>query len=192
MKKIIEINVEMPYHSEVYAVGKEAYGAANTFYEAGIIKEIKRVIGEEETRNMYYKAVNVLNDEQQEEVVQDFINSLKSFYGVSTILETHIWEHGKDKEKINFNKLKNYKSISYATAMAQLNKVKEEYQELLNEVEIKNDDFRYVKNRDNFVAEALDLVTATINLLLLCKVTDLDFNKHIEKLNAYRNGKYKK
>jgi hypothetical protein len=28
--------------------------------------------------------------------------------------------------------------------------------------------------------------------LLLCKVTDLDFNKHLEKLNAYRNGKYKK
>ena len=155
--------------------------------------EIKYLLkGIEETRNMYYKAIEILNDEQQEEVVQDFINSLKSFYGVSTILETHIWEHGKDKEKINLNKLKNYKSISYATAMAQLNKVKEEYQELLNEVEIKNDDFRYVKNRDNFVEEALDLVTATINLLLLCKVTDLDFNKQIEKLNAYRNGKYKK
>ena len=151
--------------------------------------EIKYLLnGIEETRNMYYKAVDILNDEQQEEVVQDFINSLKSFYGVSTILETHIWEHGKDKEKINLNKLKNYKSISYATAITQLNKVKEEYQELLNEVEIKNDDFRYVKNRDNFVAEALDFV----NLLLLCKVTDLDFNKHIEKLNAYRNGKYKK
>jgi len=44
MKKIIEINVEMPYHSEVYAIGKEAYGASNTFYEAGIIREIKRVI----------------------------------------------------------------------------------------------------------------------------------------------------
>ena len=155
--------------------------------------EIKYMLnGAEETRNMYYKAVNVLNDEQQEEVVQDFINGLKSFYGVNTILETHIWEHGKDKEKINLNKLKNYKSISYATAMAQLNKVKEEYQELLNEVEIKNDDFRYVKNRDNFVAEALDLLTATVNLLLLSKVTDTDFNKHIEKLNVYRNGKYKK
>lgn len=155
--------------------------------------EIKYMLnGAEETRNMYYKAVNVLNDEQQEEVVQDFINGLKSFYGVNTILETHIWEHGKDKEKINLNKLKNYKSISYATAMAQLGKVKEEYQELLNEVEIKNDDFRYVKNRDNFVAEALDLLTATVNLLLLSKVTDTDFNKHIEKLNAYRNGKYKK
>ena len=49
MKKIIEINLEMPYHSEVYAIGKEAYGAANTFDESGIIKEIKRVIGEEET-----------------------------------------------------------------------------------------------------------------------------------------------
>ena len=101
-------------------------------------------------------------------------------------------KNSKEKEKINLNKLKNYKSISYATVMAQLGKVKEEYQELLNEVEVKTDDFRYVKNRDNFVAEALDLVTATVNLLLLCKVTDLDFNKHLEKLNVYRNGKYKK
>ena len=99
-------------------------------------------------------------------------------------------KNSKEKEKINFNKLKNYKSISYATAMAQLGKVKEEYQELLNEVEIKNDDFRYVKNRDNFVAEALDLVTATINLLLLCKVTDLDFNKHLKKLEYYIDKKY--
>ncbi|WP_335995028.1 hypothetical protein [Fusobacterium polymorphum] len=155
--------------------------------------EIKYLLnGIEETRNMYYKSVNVLNDEQQEEVIQDFINNLKNFYGIDTILETHIWEHGKDKERINLNKLKNYKALAYANPIAQLGKVKEEYQELLNEVEIKNDDFRYVKNRDNFVAEALDLVTATINLLLLCKVTDLDFNKHIGKLNAYRNGKYKK
>lgn len=153
--------------------------------------EIKYLLnGIEETRNMYYKSVNVLNDEQQEEVIQDFINNLKNFYGIDTILEKHIWEHGKDKEKINLNKLKNYKSISYATAMAQLGKVKEEYQELLNEVEIKNDDFRYVKNRDNFVAEALDLVTATINLLLLCKVTDLDFNKHLKKLEYYIDKKY--
>lgn len=155
--------------------------------------EIKYILnGTEETRNMYYKAVDVLNDEQQEEVVQDFINSLKSFYGVSTILETHIWEQGKDKEKINLNKLKNYKSLAYSSALPQLNKVKEEYQELLNEVEMKSNSFGYIKDRDKFVAEALDLVTATVNLLLLCKVTDVDFDKHIEKLNAYRNGKYKK
>ena len=154
--------------------------------------EIKYLLnGIEETRNMYYKAVDILNDEQQEEVVQDFINSLKSFYGVSTILETHIWEHGKDKEKINFNKLKNYKSISYATAMAQLNKVKEEYQELLDEVEVKSLTYSFIKNRDNFKAEALDLITATVNLLLLSGLNEQDFEKHIEKLESYKVGKYK-
>ena len=155
--------------------------------------EIKYLLNDiEETRNMYYKSVNVLNDEQQEEVIQDFINNLKNFYGIDTILETHIWEHGKDKERINLNKLKNYKSISYATAMAQLGKVKEEYQELLNEVEIKNDDFRYVKNRDKFIGEALDLITATVNLLLVSNITEDNFKKHIEKLESYKNGKYKK
>ena len=155
--------------------------------------EIKYILnGIEETRNMYYKSVNVLNDEQQEEVIQDFINNLKNFYGIDTILETHIWEHGKDKEKINFNKLKNYKSISYATAMAQLGKVKEEYQELLNEVEVKSLSHSFIKNRDNFKAEALDLITATVNLLLLSGLTEQDFEKHIEKLESYKNGKYKR
>ena len=92
---------------------------------------------------------------------------------------------------IDLNKLMNYKSIAYANEIAQLGKVKEEYKELLAEVR-ETSTFTEIKNIDNFKAEALDLVTATINLLLLCKVTDLDFNKHIEKLNAYRNGKYKK
>ena len=147
--------------------------------------------GIEETRNMYYKSVNVLNDEQQEEVVQDFINSLKSFYGVSTILETHIWEHGKDKEKINLNKLMNYKSLAYgASNMAQLGKVKEEFKELLDEV-VKKDSFSYIKDRDNFVAEGLDLITATINLLLMVGLSEQDFEKHINKLEYYKNVKYK-
>lgn len=154
--------------------------------------EIKYILnGIEETRNMYYKSVNVLNDEQQEEVIQDFINNLKNFYGIDTILETHIWEHGKDKEKINLNKLKNYKSISYATVMAQLGKVKEEYQELLNEV-VNKDSFSYVKDRDRFVAEGLDLITATVNLLLIVELTEQDFEKHIAKLESYKVGKYKR
>nr|DAQ12873.1 MAG TPA: triphosphate pyrophosphohydrolase [Caudoviricetes sp.] len=155
--------------------------------------EIKYLLnGIEETRNMYYKSVNVLNDEQQEEVVQDFINSLKIFYGVSTILETHIWEHGKDKEKINLNKLKNYKALAYAGPIAQFNKVKEEYQELLNEVEVKSLSHSFIKNRDNFKAEALDLITATVNLLLLSGLSEQDFEKHIEKLESYKTGKYKR
>ena len=48
MKKIIEINVEMPYHSETYTVGEEASGVSGAFYKGGIIKEIKKVIREEE------------------------------------------------------------------------------------------------------------------------------------------------
>ena len=94
--------------------------------------------------------------------------------------------------EIDFNKLANYKSLAYgASNLAQLGKVKEEYQELLNEV-VNKDSFSYIKNRDNFIAEGLDLITATINLLLVTGVTDDDFNKHIEKLESYKNGKYKR
>lgn len=93
--------------------------------------------------------------------------------------------------KIDLNKLMDYKSIAYANEIAQLGKVKEEYKELLDEV-VKKDSFSYIKNRDNFIAEGLDLITATINLLLVTGVTDDDFNKHIAKLESYKNGKYKK
>ena len=94
--------------------------------------------------------------------------------------------------EIDLNKLKNYKSIAYANSLAQLNKVKEEYQELLDEVEVKSLTYSFIKNKDNFKAEALDLITATVNLLLLCGLTEQDFEKHIEKLESYKNGKYKK
>jgi hypothetical protein len=155
--------------------------------------EIKYILnGIEETRNMYYKSVNVLNNEQQEEVIQDFINNLKKFYGIETILEKHILEHDKDKEKIDFNKLANYKSLAYgASTIAQLGKVKEEYKELLAEVR-ETSTFTTIKNMDNFKAEGLDLITATINLMLLSGLTEQDFDKHIEKLESYKNGKYKR
>lgn len=94
--------------------------------------------------------------------------------------------------EIDFNKLANYKSLAYgASNMAQLEKVKEEYKELLDEV-VKKDSFSYIKNRDNFVSEALDLITATINLLLITGLNEQDFDKHIAKLESYKNGKYKK
>nr|DAR94749.1 MAG TPA: Phosphoribosyl-ATP pyrophosphatase [Caudoviricetes sp.] len=93
--------------------------------------------------------------------------------------------------KINLNKLMNYKSLAYgASNMAQLGKVKEEYLELLNEV-VNKDSFSYIKDRDNFVAESLDLITATINLLLIIGITEKDFDKHINKLEYYKNVKYK-
>ena len=94
--------------------------------------------------------------------------------------------------EIDLNKLKNYKAIAYATPLAQLNKVKEEYQELLDEVEVKSLSHSFIKNRDNFKAEALDLITATVNLLLLSGLTEQDFEKHINKLEYYKVGKYKR
>lgn len=94
--------------------------------------------------------------------------------------------------EIDLNKLMNYKSLTYeASNMAQLGKVKEEYKELLAEVR-ETSTCKVVKNRDNFVAEALDLVTATVNLLLVTGLTEQDFEKHIAKLESYKVGKYKR
>lgn len=93
--------------------------------------------------------------------------------------------------EIDFNKLANYKSMAYVGDMAQLGKVKEEYKELMDEV-VEKYTFSYVKDRDKFVAEALDLVTATVNLLLIVGITEQDFEKHIAKLESYKNGKYKR
>ena len=76
------------------------------------------------------------------------------------------------------------------SSMAQLGKVKEEFKELLDEV-VKKDSFSYIKNRDTFIAEGLDLITATVNLLLLSGLSEQDFEKHINKLEYYKNTKYK-
>ena len=84
--------------------------------------------------------------------------------------------------EIDLNKLMNYKSIAYANETAQLGKVKEEYKELLAEV----------RETSTFTTEALDLITATINLLLVTGLTEQDFEKHINKLESYKNGKYKR
>ena len=94
--------------------------------------------------------------------------------------------------EIDFNKLANYKSLAYgASNIVQLGKVKEEYKELMDEV-VEKYTFSYIKNRDNFIAEGLDLITATVNLLLISGLTEQDFKKHITKLESYENGKYKR
>lgn len=93
--------------------------------------------------------------------------------------------------EIDLNKLMNYKSIAYANEIAQLGKVKEEYKELMDEV-VEKYTFSYVKDRDKFIAEALDLITATVNLLLISGLTEQDFEKHIAKLESYKNRKYKR
>ena len=146
----------------------------------------------EETINVHYNSLFLLDEDQQNKVLEDFLSMVKEYRGFKGIISSYICQDGKSKERINLNKLKNYKSIAYANDMAQLGKVKEEFNELLNEVEVKSLSHSFIKNIDNFKAEALDLITATVNLLLLTGLTDEDFNKHIEKLNDYKNGKYKK
>ena len=136
--------------------------------------------GKEHTSEVYYNASDNLNEEERESVLQGYLDIVETYKGF------------EEKKVINLNKLKNYKSIAYATPLAQLEKVKEEFKELLNEVEVKSLSHSFIKNIDNFKAEALDLITATVNLLLLTGLTDEDFDKHIEKLNDYKNGKYKK
>ena len=92
---------------------------------------------------------------------------------------------------IDLNKLMNYKSLAYANEASQLGKVKEEYKELIAEVR-ETSTFTTIKNIDNFKAEALDLITATINLLLITGLSEQDFKKHIAKLESYKIGKYKR
>lgn len=147
----------------------------------------------EETINVHYNSHFLLDEDQQNKVLEDFLSMVKEYRGFKGIITSHIWQDGKSKERIDLNKLKNYKSLAYgASTMAQLGKVKEEFNELLNEVEVKSLSHSFIKNIDNFKAEALDLITATVNLLLLTGLTDEDFDKHIEKLESYKNGKYKR
>lgn len=146
----------------------------------------------EETINVHYNSHFLLDEDQQNKVLEDFLSMVKEYRGFKGIITSHIWQDGKSKERIDLNKLKNYKSLAYgASNIAQLGKVKEEYMELLNEV-VNKDSFSYIKNRENFIAEGLDLITATINLLLMVGLSEQDFNKHIAKLESYKNGKYKR
>ena len=147
----------------------------------------------EETINVHYNSHFLLDEDQQNKVLEDFLSMVKEYRGFKGIITSHIWQDGKSKERIDLNKLKNYKSLAYgASNIAQLGKVKEEYMELLNEVEVKSLSHSFIKNIDNFKAEALDLITATVNLLLLSGLTEQDFEKHIAKLESYKNGKYKR
>ena len=145
----------------------------------------------EETINVHYNSHFLLDEDQQNKVLEDFLSMVKEYRGFKGIITSHIWQDGKSKERIDLNKLKNYKSLAYgASNIAQLGKVKEEYMELLNEV-VNKDSFSYIKNRENFIAEGLDLITATINLLLMVGLSEQDFEKHINKLEYYKNVKYK-
>ncbi|MDU2236122.1 MAG: hypothetical protein E7E25_08465 [Fusobacterium periodonticum] len=86
--------------------------------------------GKEHTSEVYYNALDNLNEEEKESVLQGYLDIVKTYKGFEGFLESYIWKDREEKSLINLNKLKNYKSIAYATHLAQLEKVKEEFNEL--------------------------------------------------------------
>ena len=86
--------------------------------------------GKEHTSEVYYNALDILNEEEKERVLQGYLDIVKTYKGFEGFLESYIWKDREEKSLINLNKLKNYKSIAYATHLAQLEKVKEEFNEL--------------------------------------------------------------
>ncbi|MCI5725542.1 hypothetical protein, partial [Fusobacterium sp.] len=60
-------------------------------------------------------------------------------------------------------------------------KVLEEYSE-----------WREAEEIDDDIAEGLDVITAMYNYLVMIGLSKKDFDKHIEKLERYKETKYKK
>ena len=98
------------------------------------------------------------------------------------------------KVKLNLNKLYQYHIIvGDNTVFDQLKKVVEEYQELMSEIKLKiigENKEKYIPNFENFQNEVLDLITVTVNLMIICKVDKKTYEKHLKKLEYYIDKKY--
>ena len=101
---------------------------------------------------------------------------------------------------INLNRLKNYSKISDGVGVfGQFDKVEEEFEELDDEIHkfdtatvLKVSYTELEEQKDKMKAEALDLITATYNLLVKLDVEKIDIDKHCEKMASYlaKGGKY--
>ena len=96
--------------------------------------------------------------------------------------------------KIDLNKLYKYHIIAGdSTVFEQTKKVVEEFQELMSEVKLKiigDDKEKFIPNFQNFQNELLDLITASVNLMIICKVDKNTYDKHLKKLENYIDKKY--
>lgn len=100
---------------------------------------------------------------------------------------------------IDLNKLKNYECFTKGAALeSQLKKVFEENKEFILETVSKSletkilTDEELIKNRENIISEGLDVMTSMYNYLIMLGLTKEDFEKHITKLNKYKEIKYKR
>ena len=96
--------------------------------------------------------------------------------------------------KIDLNKLYKYHIIAGdSTVFEQLEKVVEEFQELMSEIKLKitgENKEKFIPNFQNFQNEVLDLITASVNLMIICKVDKKTYEKHLKKLEYYIDKKY--
>ena len=96
--------------------------------------------------------------------------------------------------KIDLNKLYKYHIIAGdSTVFDQAKKVVEEFQELMSEIKLKiigENKEKYIPNFENFQNEVLDLITASVNLMIICKVDKKTYEKHLKKLENYIDKKY--
>ena len=96
--------------------------------------------------------------------------------------------------KLDLNKLYKYHIIAGDnTVFDQAKKVVEEFQELMSEIKLKiigENKEKYIPNFENFQNEVLDLITASVNLMIICKVDKKTYEKHLKKLENYIDKKY--
>ena len=96
--------------------------------------------------------------------------------------------------KLDLNKLYKYHIIAGDnTVFEQTKKVVEEFEELMSEVKLKiigDDKEKFIPNFQNFQNELLDLITASVNLMIICKVDKKTYEKHLKKLEYYIDKKY--
>ena len=94
------------------------------------------------------------------------------------------------KGNLNLNELLNYELlIEDADIPKQIDKIYINFKNMIAKIDKKNGYHRIV-SLDEFKAETLNLITESINLLLLLKVNKEDFEKHIIKLNDLIKEKY--
>lgn len=87
---------------------------------------------------------------------------------------------------IDLNKLHNYEFYKNLTQEEELEKVSEEISEFWTEVIMKK-----TGKKSNVIAEGLDVITAMLGYLKLNGLDEKSFEEHIQKLDNYKETKYK-
>lgn len=87
---------------------------------------------------------------------------------------------------IDLNKLHDYEFYKNLTQEEELEKVSEEISEFWTEVIMKK-----TGKKSNVIAEGLDVITAMLGYLKLNGLDEKSFEEHIQKLENYKETKYK-